>query len=42
MFNKTKYRYAIKSCPAGDTEVLENLLNSMAQEGWEVYTMQEL
>ncbi len=42
MFNKTKYRYAIKSCPAGDTEVLENLLNSMAQDGWEVYTMQEV
>ena len=42
MFNKTKYRYAIKTCPSGDIESLENLLNSMAQDGWEVYTMQEV
>ncbi len=37
----TKTQYCIKSCPTDDTEQLELLLNTMAAEGWDLYTMQE-
>ena len=37
-----KIRYAIKSVPSDDPQALENLLNSMAEEGWYLYTMHEL
>lgn len=38
---KPKTQYCIKSCPIDDTEQLELLLNTMAAEGWDLYTMQE-
>ena len=37
----SKTQYCIKSCPTDDTEQLELLLNTMAAEGWDLYTMQE-
>ena len=42
MFLKNaRLQYCIKSCSADDNLQLENLLNSMANEGWEIYTIQE-
>lgn len=38
---KQKSQYCIKSCPSDDTEQLENLLNTMSSEGWDLYTMHE-
>lgn len=38
---KQKTQYCIKSCPTDSTEQLENLLNSMTEEGWDLYTMHE-
>jgi flagellar biosynthesis protein FlhA len=37
----SKTKYCIKSCPVEDSEQLELLLNSMSEEGWELYTMHE-
>ncbi len=42
MFKATRPQYSIKSCPSGDTVELENLLNSMSETGWELYSMQEV
>lgn len=41
MFKDSRQEYSIKSCPTTDVEGLENLLNSMSQDGWELYTMNE-
>ena len=41
MFNK-KMQYIIKSVPTDDTQALENLLNEMSDEGWDLYTMHEV
>ena len=41
MFNK-KMQYVIKSVPTDDTQALENLLNEMSDEGWDLYTMHEV
>ncbi len=38
----SKTQYSIKSCPTDDAEQLELLLNSMAEEGWDLYTMHEV
>lgn len=35
-------RYSIKSVPSDDPQALENLLNTMASAGWDLYTMQEI
>lgn len=37
----SKTQYCIKSCPTDDSEQLEILLNTMSEEGWDLYTMQE-
>ena len=37
-----KIRYAIKSIPSDDTQALEDALNKMSEEGWDLYTMQEI
>ena len=37
-----KIKYAIKSVPSDDTQALEDLLNKMSNEGWDLYTMQEI
>ena len=41
MFNK-KMQYVIKSVSTDDKQALENLLNEMSEEGWDLYTMQEV
>lgn len=41
MFNK-RLEYIIKSVPADDKQSLENLLNKMSEEGWDLYTMHEV
>ena len=41
MFSK-KMQYVIKSVPTDDKQALEDLLNSMSDEGWDLYTMHEI
>ena len=41
MFSK-RMQYIIKSVPTDDTQALENLLNEMSDEGWDLYTMHEV
>lgn len=41
MFNK-KMQYVIKSVPTDDKQALEDLLNQMSDEGWDLYTMHEV
>lgn len=41
MFSK-KMQYVIKSVPTDDKQALEDLLNQMSDEGWELYTMHEI
>lgn len=41
MFSK-KVQYVIKSVPTDDKQALEDLLNSMSEQGWELYTMHEI
>ena len=41
MYNK-KMQYVIKSVPTDDKQALENLLNTMSDEGWDLYTMHEI
>lgn len=38
----SKNQYSIKSCPTDDAEQLELLLNSMSEDGWDLYTMHEV
>lgn len=41
MFKPTRSIYTIRTSPYNDNEKLENLLNEMASDGWEVYSLQE-
>ena len=41
MYSK-KMQYVIKSVPTDDKQALENLLNEMSDQGWELYTMHEI
>ncbi len=41
MYNK-KVEYVIKSVPTDDKKALEDLLNQMTEEGWDLYTMHEV
>lgn len=40
MLNK-KMQYVIKTCPGENTQELQNLLNEMSMNDWELYSMQE-
>ena len=42
MYKPTRNIYTIRTCPYNDNEKLENLLNDMSQDGWDVYSLQEL
>lgn len=42
MYKKIKMQYVIKSVPSDNTKALENLLNEMSQEGWDLYSMHEV
>lgn len=37
-----KTQYVIKSVPSDDTKALENLLNEMSKEGWDLYSLHEI
>lgn len=41
MFNK-KMQYIIKTCASDNMQELQNLLNEMSMNGWELYTMNEV
>ena len=41
MFNK-KMQYVIKTVPTDDKQALEDLLNEMSLDGWDLYTMHEI
>lgn len=41
MYNK-RMQYVIKSVPTDDKQALENLLNEMSEQGWDLYTMHEV
>ena len=41
MFNK-KMQYVIKTCSSENTQELQNLLNEMSMNNWELYSMQEV
>lgn len=42
MLKSSRMQYCIKTCSSEDTNQLENLLNQMSAEGWEIYTMHEV
>ncbi len=42
MYKPTRNIYTIRTSPYDDNEKLENLLNDMSKEGWDIYSLQEL
>lgn len=42
MFRKNRMEYVIKTCSADDAQDLQNLLNQMSMNGWELYSMHEI
>jgi flagellar biosynthesis protein FlhA len=42
MFRKNRMEYVIKTCSAEDAQDLQNLLNEMSMNGWELYSMHEV
>ncbi len=42
MYKPTRNIYTIRTSPYNDNEKLENLLNDMSKDGWEIYSMQEI
>ena len=41
MYNK-KMQYIIKTCSSENVQELQNLLNEMSMNGWELYSMNEV
>ena len=41
MFKDIRNEYAVRTAPLNDTTEVELLLNTMAEEGWELYTLHE-
>lgn len=42
MYNKNRMQYVVKTCSGEDVQELQNLLNEMSDNGWELYSMQEV
>lgn len=42
MFKNNKMQYIIKTCSSDNTQELQNLLNEMSMNGWELYSMNEI
>jgi flagellar biosynthesis protein FlhA len=42
MFKKNRMEYVIKTCSADDAQELQNLLNEMSMNGWDLYSMHEV
>ena len=41
MYKSTRQEFCIKTCPLEDVQGLENILNSMSKQGWELYSLHE-
>ena len=41
MYNSTRQEFCIKTCPIDDIGGLENTLNSMSKQGWDLYSLHE-
>lgn len=41
MFKNTRQEFHIKTCPTDDVIGLENTLNSMSKQGWDLYSLHE-
>lgn len=41
MFKPTRQEFSIKVCPSDEITLLENTLNSMSKEGWDLYSIYE-
>ncbi len=42
MFKNNKMQYVIKTCSCENVQELQNLLNEMSMNGWELYSMNEI
>ncbi len=42
MFDESKQEYMVKTCAGDDTQGLEELLNEMASDDWQLYSMSEM
>lgn len=42
MYGKNKMQYVVKTCSSENTQDLQNLLNEMSMNGWELYSMHEV
>lgn len=42
MFRKNRMEYVIKTCSADEAQDLQNLLNEMSMNGWELYSMHDV
>ena len=42
MYEESRYEYTVRSCNCDDIEALENILNEMSLEGWELYSLNEV
>lgn len=42
MFKNNKMQYVIRTCSSENVQELQNLLNEMAMNGWELYSMNEV
>lgn len=41
MQDENRYEYTVKTCNSDDIQALEDILNQMAGEGWELYSLNE-
>ena len=42
MFRKNRMEYVIKTCSSSDAQDLQNLLNEMSMNGWDLYSMHDV
>ncbi len=42
MYKSSRMQYVIKTCPSENIQELQNLLNEMSMNGWELYSMAEI
>lgn len=42
MFRKSRMEYVIKTCSGEDAQELQNLLNEMSMNGWDLYSMHDV
>ena len=42
MFRKNRMEYVIKTCSGDDAQELQNLLNEMSMNGWDLYSMHDI